>query len=607
MRISPPHDHFLQLTTKETLGRSSGIILQKEALSIMKTVEVQSSRENIEAGHLFRPIDPNFEKLKMDHETAMDAMWQLIDYGLTTQLFEIKFDADVGELRLVTFLVGLPGGMPLEEPYKLLIARSTDHLFQYIQAKRILTEDTWRLVLNKLADIDYNEESGSGDELDRLLDPKQFPLQPSAEMLKRSRGLIVDEFDADPRIVVLPHVGFYTVPEVEAANFLQIANEYLVTKVEPLAKAFDTEIRLAFDRIHSTTPVTSVNAEPSEIDLIRSKIDTLYEFKEILKENGFYPLIHNLRKVAEMAAKYAEVEKKREVDRLLKVYMKMLDSQFDFDSRLLRINLEKDNEHDTIIVDLLRKNPKVLSAEWFDQDAKIAIFVNNNENNIKDINHLIFQNYRFTTEHILYLKAIIELNEKELKPLFKDDEFVKTYGKNLQSVYFKYIPWFYKLFYFLGVTPIVNSGYAKAKSILTYAQMDRQFLYQKRRENFYKKKLREREERLEKEKKQQLKRALVSALSDAYFQKNCLPSVDWLGSNYPAFSAETLEKMIPDFAFLSTTGKTVKPNSVILFPNSPEFDSLNKRLKELFNQWTRGEIDPPVEDPELLVQIRGLI
>ncbi|PJZ44269.1 hypothetical protein [Leptospira brenneri] len=606
MRISPPHDHFLQLTTKETLGRSSGIILQKEALSIMKTVEIQSSRENIESGHLFRPTDSNFEKLKMDHETGLDAMWQLIDYGLTTQLFEIKYDADLGELRFVNFLVGLPGGMPLEEPYKLFIARSTEHLYHYIQAKRILTEDTWRNVLNKLADIDYQETKGSGDELDRILEPKQFPLQPSAEMLKRSRGLIIDELEADPQIIVLPHVGFYSIPEMEAASFLHIANEYLMTKVEPLAKAFDGEIRLGLDRIHTTAPVSG-NSEPSEIDLIRSKIEMLYGFKEILKENGFYPLVHNLRKVAEMAAKYAEVEKKREVDRLLKVYMKMLDSQFDFDSRLLRINLEKDNEHDTIIVDLLRKNPKVLSAEWHDQDSKIAIFVNNNQNNIKDINHLIFQNYRFTTEHILYLKAVIELNEKELKPLFKDDEFVKTYGKNLQSVYFNYIPWFYKLFYFLGISPIVNSGYAKAKSILTYAQMDRQFLYQKRRENFFKKKLREREERFEKEKKQQLKRALTSALSDAYFQKNCLPSVDWLGSNYPAFSAETLEKMIPDFAFISTTGKSVKASSVILFPNSPEFDSLNKRLKDLFNQWTRGEIEPPLEDPELLVQIRALI
>lgn len=604
MRISPPHDHFLQLTTKENLGRSSGIILQKEALSIMKTVEAQSSRENIEAGHLFRPTDSNFEKLKMDRETALDQMWELIDYGLATQLFEIKYDADIGELRLVPFLVGLPGGMPLEEPYKLLIGRSTEHLYEYIQNKRILTEDTWRNVLNKLADIDYKEDEGPGDELDRLLDPKQFPLQPSSEMLKRSRGLIIDELAKESKVIVLPHIGFYFLPESEASNFLNIANEYLMTKVEPLAKAFDSEIRLALDRLFAPG---SGDVEINEVEIIRAKVDTLYEFKEILKENGFYAFIHNLKKVTEIAVKFAELEKKKEVDRLLKVYMKMLDSQFDFDSRLLRINLEKDDEHNLVIVDLLRKNQKVLSAEWHDADSKIAVFVNNNQNNIKEINTLIYQNYRFTTEHILYLKAILELNEKELKPIFKDEEFVKTYGKNLQAVYFNYIPWFYKLFYFLGITPIVNSGYAKAKSILTFLQMDRQFLYQKRRENFFKKKLRDREERIEKEKKQQLKKALVSALSDAYFNKNCLPSVDWLGMNYPAFSAETLEKMIPDFAFLSTTGKSIKPHSVILFPNSPEFDSLNKKLKDLLNQWIRGEIDSPQEDPELLAQIRSLV
>ncbi|MDF3819596.1 hypothetical protein P3G55_06780 [Leptospira sp. 96542] len=605
MRISPPKDSFLNLTTKESLGRSSGIILQKDALTIMKVIEAQSTKEKYEAGYLFQAHPQNFEKLKLTDEVGLDQLWQIIDYGIATQLFALKYREETEELDIIPFVAGIPDGMQMEDAYRILIRRSVENLRKYIFAKRVLTEDLWRSVLNKLTDLEYDVNSGSGDELDKLLVPKRFPLQPSSEMLNRSRGLIMDEMEKDPKIIVLPHIGFFTVSELNVSTFLTIANEYFVAKVEPVVRNFDPEIRIALDQAY-TMDDSSVTQEFSTVALIKRKIEALNGFLNILYEKGFHRLILNLEKISELATKQEELDKKKEVDKLLKVYLKMLDSQFDFDSRLLRINLEKDNEHDTVIVDLLRKNPNILSAEWHDADSKLAIFVLNQPTNIKGINSLIFEKYRFTTEYILYLKAIIETNEKELKPLFKDEEFTKNYGRNLQSVYFNYIPWFYKVFHFLGVSPVVNTGYAKAKSIITYTQMDRQFQYEKRRANYYKKKMREREDRLEREKKLQYKRALIAAIMDAFIEKSALPKVDWIQVAYPAFTQEILEKMLSDFGFVSTTGKSISPESIILLPKSEECELKNRELKDLVNRWIRGE-EETIHPNEVLVEIRNLL
>ncbi len=188
MRISPPKDQFLKLTTKENLGRTSGIILQKEALLIMKQIEAYSNKENYTRGVLFEPTEASFEKLKLDLETGMDQVWQIIDHGLGTQLFEIRFDPGAGELRLVPVVAGLPGGgVPIEECYHSLLNRSIESLERYAVQKRVLTEETWKKILFKITDFEYDETAGFGDELDECLDPKNFPFSPSKDMLNRSR------------------------------------------------------------------------------------------------------------------------------------------------------------------------------------------------------------------------------------------------------------------------------------------------------------------------------------------------------------------------------------------------------------------------------------
>ncbi|TGN19555.1 hypothetical protein [Leptospira idonii] len=608
MRLHPPKDAFLTITTKEMIGRASGIILQKEALSIMKAVEAHSTRENFEHGGLFQPTESAFEKLKISMEVALEHLWQIIDYGIATQLFEIRYNLTTSQLDFIPFVVSVPEGIPtMEDAFHRLLKRSSDAVKKFATDKRTLNDEAWRSILLKISDPHFMENFTEGDEIDSLLDPKSFPYPPSLTMLRKGKELIIEELDSEVKLVVIPHIGIYSLLDNQAQNFLNIAYELFVAKIEPLAKSFDMGLRDRIEEMNLEIKETLSSSDINEIELIRKRMDIYLAYEPILKEKGYYRIVKVIRKLCDVAFKTYESDKKVELDKLLRVYLTMLESSFDFDSRLLRINLEKDSKNDMVIIDQLRKNPKVLSAEWHDADAKMAIFTLKLVSSIKEINSLIYENYRFTTEHILYLKAIVEANESEIKSVFKDEEFLKLYGRNLQAVYFKYIPWFYKLFYFLGITPLVNSGYAKAKSILVYSQMDRQFLYEKRKENAIRKKIKEKEEKIEKDKKIQNKRVLVQALEEAFFIKGTVPTVEWIQANYPIFTLEVLEKMIPDFAFHKFPNKPLADDSILSFPDAPEFEFKNKRLKDSLNRWIRGE-DPIAENlvPRLL-EIRNTI
>jgi hypothetical protein len=269
------------------------------------------------------------------------------------------------------------------------------------------------------------------------------------------------------------------------------------------------------------------------------------------------------------------------------------------------MNLEKDDQSENDVIEQLRKNPNVLSAVWHDEENKVAIFAQKSIQKLIEINQLIYDNYRFTTKHILYFKALIEYNEPDIKPIFKDEDFVKIYGKNLEAVYFHYIPWYYRIFYYLNIDPITSIGYAKAKSMITYGQMEREIKYKSRRANFFKRKLRERQERIEKEKRIQYKRILIQSIEEAFFTKRTLPTIEWIQNNYPIFTPEIIEKIIPDFAFLKFPNKGFSGDTIISFPNSPEFEIRNKKLFEAINTWVRGEEDFPEATKSKLIEIRS--
>ncbi len=583
MRTNPPNDHFLQITSKELLSRSAGIVLQREGLILMKAIEATSRRSNFETGTLFQASEPVFEKLKIPSELSFDQLWELIDFGIVTQMFEIKVNKTSGEMDIFPYVVSIPDDLPsLEDAFHRLQHRSVDRIKKYVVEKKILTEEIWRLILVKISDPEYLKKHSEGDDLTLWMDPKKFPFAPSKSMLVQSRELILDGLSKEADILVIPNVGFYSLHNTQINLLLKIGYELFIAKIEPILRNLDLTLQEKLEELgRENLEITSESLD--EISQIKSRMDLYLRYEPILKKKGFFLYVTILQKLCGFARKEVETNNKQETEKIFRKFLIQLENSSDFDEKFLRLNLESDDKNELDAIEQLKKNPNVLMANWHDEEKKIGVFASKNISKLIEINHLIYSRYRYTTKHILYLKALLEFNEPDIKNIFKDEDFVKTYGKNLEAVYFHYIPWYYRIFYFLNFDFITNIGYAKAKSIITYAQMDREIKYKTRRELFFKRKMREKQERVEKEKRVQQKRILVQAIEEAFFTKNTVPSVEWILNHYPIFSPQSIEKVIPDFAFIKFPNHTLTDDTVILFPKSPEFEGRYKKLMETLN------------------------
>ncbi len=71
-----------------------------------------------------------------------------------------------------------------------------------------------------------------------------------------------------------------------------MANEILISKIEPIVRNFDPEIRAGLERVLEQDN----NLDVTEVEIFRRKIDILYSFRDILKEKGFYKFAILLKK-----------------------------------------------------------------------------------------------------------------------------------------------------------------------------------------------------------------------------------------------------------------------------------------------------------------------
>ncbi|TGL57365.1 hypothetical protein EHQ58_13815 [Leptospira ognonensis] len=608
MRTNPPTDSFLQITSKELLSRSAGIILQKEGLTIMKAIEAQSRKSNFDSGSLFQATEASFDKLKIATELAYDQLWELIDFGIVTQMFEIRLNKTSEAMELVPYVVSIPEDLPsLEDAFHRLLNRSVSQIKNYVLEKKSLTEDLWRLILVKISDPEYIKNFSEGDDLFHWTDTKKFPFSPSKAMLVEARELILDGLSRETQLLVIPKIGFYSLVNSQISNLLVIAYELFIAKIEPLVRNFDLGLQDRLEEIGREDAENLIAGPLDEILQIKTRINLYLAYEPMLREKGYFQYISIMNQLCGLAEKEVEAARKVDLEKLLRGYLTMLESTLDFDSSFLRLNIEREDRNEIEVIDLLRKNRDVLSAVWHDEDNKVAIFALKNIQKLIEINNQIYNHYRFTTKFILYFKALIEFNEPDIKAIFKDEDFLKTYGKNLEAVYFHYIPWYYRIFYYLNIDPITNIGYSKAKSIISYGQMEREIKYKARRENYFKRKLREKQERIEKEKRVQHKRILIQAIEEAFFTKNTIPTLEWILGNYPIFSPQLIEKIIQDFAFLKYPNKGISDDTILLFPNSPEFGKRYKRLMDETNARLREDSETNEPIKAKLIEIRSFL
>lgn len=567
------------LTTRARLVKSSGIILDRDLLPVFQAIELLSTRNNISKGGLFNLTEERVASLKINPDGVKEVLKDLIDFKLIAQVFEVVYDPNYSELKLETFFVCETE--TLRDPgscYDVYIEKSAKAIHRFCKEKSIA--DT-----KKLHQIVYNlsegNENGFGNDFQYLFSANKFIVPPAEIYLKQYIADLKSKLNAHNDLIGDLTSSLYYVPEEEANTSLEIFRNSFEAKLLPILRFKNKELDTKIVALESQESIDEKNIDyKGDWEFIRKISKLCLDYSTLLGKAGKI-LVESIVKLSIESESHYKKKEKSERDRMVLQILKELDSGEDIDTLFLRANLEDYISIPRSVVDALMIDREVLSCEWYTSSHKLAIFAKNKPENLKKINKIIFKDYKNSTDYILYFRALLESNEKDTSIVFKDSEFVRVYGKSLQECYLRYIPFFYKIFAWLGIQRMINSGYAKAKSIIKFHQMDRQFQYEKRYQKRAKERLEERVEELAKKELIKYKDFLVNALEDLYFIKETIPSCEEITNQYPALIPLMLEKVAKEFHFTIIENGGFSSGNLLVFPKTEEWAEKNQKIQSL--------------------------
>ncbi|MBE7410519.1 MAG: hypothetical protein L6Q54_09895 [Leptospiraceae bacterium] len=567
-----------------------GFVLDNFSQGLLKEIQSKSNPKNAQNGTLYRINTISTEGTRNSVENLITAITKLAKLRLVLSVFEIKFEQIDSVVSIQSYFIArTESSSSSDEIFQILIEKSAKAFENYLASPLISEKDIRKEITSSLNH--ENEEKGKVNELDILLQNYNFEVPPKSEILDEMKEGIQTVIHANQKILYFPNLGFYYIPKEKISEYFQFCLIKFESNVIPLAKKNNLDLSGLIENIEKEESAYEEDPINSLTYTFKKKIaEKIRDFHKGSKKYYGYLVVELVIYFSEIVQSGIDHKKKLQVDASANTYFnRLLDMRSDLETRFLKINLERDDNFDYSVLTALRKNLEVLCAEWNDVEGKVSVFVWDNIENLKSLNRLIYQRpYTKKDSTILHFKQIIESNEKRIKKIFSDYEFVSIYGKNLQKVYLSYIPWYYWIFFMLNVKPVIDSGYAIAKSKIKYEQMDREFKYEKRAKE-------RNRERKEKHKKQiELDRMnknfdfLVAAMDENYFTLNRIPILSEIMESSLSLDIDMVLNLIRQKQMVVIHSESSKDNeknqvlnSVILYPNIVEYSEKNRKIISL--------------------------
>jgi hypothetical protein len=570
---------MIELTNRIQFAKTSGIVLDRDLLSVYQMIEIYSVKGNVAKSALFHYDRDKIESSGLTHERFRTALASLIDFKLVGQVFEVTYDRESKVLDLeIYYFVETDS---LRDPnfiYTTMVEKSSKSIFEFCK-------ETKRANPKEMGIIAFNLGSGNlkawGETFYSLFAKGKFLILPDDDFLKQFISDLKSELDHYNNLIGSLDQSFYFVPEDNARDIFLQFSIVLESKLIPALAAKSPEISQKIKDLEANEDIQKKSPDYSgDWEYLRNLATLAMDSGKLISESGKI-LANTVIKLSVEAESYQKKQEKQVKDKQFLNLVKALDSGEDLDSLFLRVNIEDYSSIPRSILDMLRVDREILSAEFFTSSSKLQLFAIKKPANLKKINQIIYNQYRFDTDYILFFRNLLESNEKDVYEVFQDKEFVKLYGKSLQEAYLRYIPFIYKIFAFLGIQFLINAGYAKAKSIIKFKQMERQFQFEKRQEKQYKERLEARKLEIQKELLTKYKMFLLSGMEESISLLKKIPSVGEISLEIPALSPAVIDQLVSEFSFRLTTKGQAGQDTLLLFPLEPGYEEKNREFKYL--------------------------
>lgn len=127
-----------------------------------------------------------------------------------------------------------------------------------------------------------------------------------------------------------------------------------------------------------------------------------------------------------------------------------------WDKLILFISDEEFRTYPTELKRLLTEDRHIAYSPWETKGITIHTFMRMDTETVRSMIKSLSTAANVEAWKILGIRNLIELNEDSIHSVFKDEEFVKNYGKVLRKGYVRYFPWYFSILDFVGVAKLLQ-------------------------------------------------------------------------------------------------------------------------------------------------------
>ncbi len=470
------------LKEQEALARGANLG-DKVHHAIYKAIKTNSSVEAVRHNTLYNVGVNVPEVLHLTKKDLVTVLSRLVSERLITQIFIFIFEPGSPKPTFRPSFISIP---PEEKQstgqlYQETIQQSVRAIESYIESLPPVNAD---MIWSDLeTDLTMEETPQPADVPSSILDifsgvhAASFDVVPAPEMIQTTLADLQEQLSKKGKLLHVLDYGFMPLRDREVLDRVESAGDFLLSKVIPKYKSRGS-LKSELEQIQLEEAAYYLNENvPRTAEFLARRASAIK--KTILSDPGRkggvrYPgaLCAETLLLAEPFSrqKYAD-QWKAEVN-----------SQHNsFKDRLRK----ESNQWDELIIFLEEKDalafPKevwkritedrdILHHTWEKQGATLHVFVRKDPEVFR-----VFVEGMVAlpvSEHwkILAMKSLLDRYEGHVSQLFHDEAFVRSYGKLLRIAYIDYIPWYFRIFIWLGLNWFQDRSFQIAKNAISIEQ-----------------------------------------------------------------------------------------------------------------------------------------
>lgn len=611
---------FLNITKRSL----SGVSMQTDKFyqAVFSAIKKTSTLEYARKASLFQIENNPVESSHLDREHILTILNELAREELIAQIFLLKYYPENRKIRVESCFIA-----PNEESYE-----SLSDLFNATNDLSISSLNEWFAtlpppdpnILHKELEKDFHaddflpakELSHFILDLDSLLVNREFEVRPAPDTITGTVKELQRRLVNSGPALRVKGFGIIYQPLSNLKDMFEASEKFLSQIIIPGLEETSEEFKKRYEDIQiEETSYFMKDLVPDTTRFAQKKAEIIDHEFSARGRSEYFPGVLAVRVIQAVSERVEDVFHREWAGKCEEMHKEFKDKILAKDISLLEkiqyVSHENTRSLPPEVFDDLTRDPDMYYAKWERPKYTVHVFAPADADFIKDTVERMASVPPAEKWKMLALRQLIEEHDQDLKGLFDEKKFVRTYGKMLRSAYLDFMPIYWHVLLLFRIKLFEDKFFTNAKKKIIDKQ--KQFSQANAaREKRYRDNLEaEIRRKISETRAQNMARAVIQQLDVYYMQKKKVPTVGMVHEHFPEMNELAFHKFLNSsgFQMLMSSLNSDVSNAILLYPPNSEWKQrkteLIKKLQQQYELMSAELKDGP--KPESYLHLKRIL